>query len=222
MTLLQIGKLVFVIVEAFECVVGIVGLRRWKQLTPPLRLFEVFIWFSLVVVIIESIMANFNIRNLWMQHWYSLFELLAYSILYYLWRPDKRFGLLLWMSFALYLAVWIIGKFSFEPFYYMDVYSGSVSQVIQMGFGGWLLYAASQEKMFDWKKDPRFLVVTGIAVYAASTFLLFTMFNVMLTLPRQTMRLIYLSNSVFIILQYSIFLWAFLCQPKSVAVTLHD
>jgi hypothetical protein len=218
MTVLQIGNIVFGTVQIFTCFVIIVGLRKWKQLSRPLRFFEVFIIFSLAVTIVEGILADYNIRNLWMQHWVSLFELSAYSYLYFIWRPSNRYGWLLWISYGIYIAAWIIGKFSFEPFYYSDVYSGSISQIIQIGFGGWLLYQISQEHTFDWKTDPRFIVVTGIAGYASASFLLFTMFNLMLTLPRQTMRVIWLSNSLFVIIQYVIFLRAFLCKPIETGV----
>ena len=218
MTVLQIENIIIGTVQVFTCFVIIVGLRKWKQLSRPLRFFEVFIIFGLAATITEGILANYNIRNLWMQHWVSLAELSVYSYLYFLWRPSKRYGMLLWTSYGIYIVVWIVGKYSFEPFYYSDVYSGSISQIIQIGFGGWLLYHISQEHSFDWKNDPRFIVVTGIGGYAAASFLLFAMFNLMLMLPRQTMRVIWLSNSFFVIIQYGIFLRAFLCKPREVSL----
>jgi hypothetical protein len=214
MTVLQIGHIIFGTVQIFTCFVVIVGMRKWKKLSPPLRFFEVFLSLGLIVTFVEGLLADHNIRNLWMQHWVSLFELSAYSYLYFVWRPSNRYGRLLWTSYCLYIAIWIIGKYSFEPFYYTDVYSGAISQIIQIGFGGWLLFQISQEQSFEWRTDPRFIVVTGIASYAAASFLLFSMFNLLLTLPRQTMRVIWLSNSLFVIIQYSIFLRAFLCKPK--------
>ena len=219
MTVLQIGHIIFDIVQVFAFFVIIVGARKWKMLSHPLRFFEVYISIGLAGTIMEGILADHNIRNLWMQHWVSLFDLSASCYLYFVWRPSKRFAWLLWTSYGMYIAVWIIGKYSFEPFYYSDVYSGALSQIIQIGFGGWLLYQISQEYSFEWKTDPRFIVVTGIAGYAAASFLLFAMFNLMLTLPRQTMRVIWLSNSFFVIIQYIIFLRAFLCKPKVVLGT---
>jgi hypothetical protein len=160
----------------------------------------------------EGVMGFYNIRNLWVNHWFSLVELFLYSSIYFLWRPNKRYGQLLWSAYSVYLIIWIIGKFTFEPFYYLDVYSGSVSQMIQIGFGGWLLYAISQESVLEWKKDYRFLIVSGIVIYAAAIIILDTSFNIMLTLPRPVMRAILLSNLVFIAIKYIFFLRGFLCK----------
>ncbi|MCX6121104.1 MAG: hypothetical protein NTX44_05750 [Ignavibacteriales bacterium] len=160
-----------------------------------------------------------NIRNLWMIHWSSLVEISLYSCIYFLWKPSKRYGDLLWAAYGIYVAVWIIGKFSFEPFYFKDVYSGAVSQIIQIGFGSWILFSISKEHKFEWEIDPRFLVVSGIILYASAALFLDTMYNVMLiNLPRRTMQVILLSNFLFGIVQYVIFLQAFLCQSKSASI----
>jgi hypothetical protein len=192
--------------------VGLVGLKKWKQLNRPLRLLEVYILFSLVMFIVEGVVAFYNIRNLWMNNLVRVVEICFYLYIYFLWRPNKRFGQILWSAFLIYIIIWIIGKFTFEPIYNMDVYSGAVSQVIQIGFGGMLLLAISKEPDLEWKKDYRFLVVSGIVLYAAASFFLYTSFNVMLTLPRPLMRMIWMLNSVFLVMQYIFFLRGFLCK----------
>ena len=215
MTLFPFGIILYG-VQIFVCFVGIVGLRKWKQLSKPFRLFEVYILFSIAIEVVESVMANYNIRNLWVFHCSDFVELFLYSCLYVLWYPGKRYRRLLQAACGMYVSVWIIGKFSFEPFYFMDIYSGAISQIIQIGFGGRLLYSISQEQEFDWKKDPRFIVISGIVLYASASFLLHITFNVLLTLPRQTMRIIWLLNVLFVMLQYIIFLKGFLCNTNLV------
>ncbi|MCX6121105.1 MAG: hypothetical protein NTX44_05755 [Ignavibacteriales bacterium] len=200
------------IIQVFVLVVGLVGLMKWKQLTKSLRLLDFYILFSFVITVVDGVLGFNNIRNLWVNHWFTIIGLFLYSCIYYSWRPSKRYGQLLWLAFPVYLLIWIIGKFTFEPFYYADVYSGAVSQIIQMVFGGWLLYEISKGSNFDWIKDYRFLVVSGIAIYAAATFFLYTSFNLMLTLPRPIMRLIWKLNSVFIVIEHVFFLRGFLCK----------
>ncbi len=215
MTLFPIGIILYG-VQTFVCFVGIVGLRKWKQLSKPLRLFEVYILFTVAIEVVEGVLAEYNIRNLWVVHCFDFVELFLYSCLFFLWYPGKRYRYLLWTAFGLYVSVWIIGKFTFEPFYFMDVYSGAISQIIQIGFGGRLLYSISQEQGFNWKNDPRFLVISGIVLYASASFLLHITFNVLLTLPLQTMRIIWLLNVLFVMLQYIIFLKGFLCNTNLV------
>jgi hypothetical protein len=192
--------------------VGIVGVRKWKQLPISLRILDLYILFTVAFEIVMDIMVHYNIRTIWAHHWFGVIELFFLSSIYYYWRPNKQFGQLLWSAYPVYLIIWIIGKFTFEPFYYLDVYSGAVSQVIQIGFGGWLLYVISQESGFEWKKDYRFLVVSGIVLYAAASFFIYTSFNVMLTLPRPIMRMIWMLDLIFVVLQYIFFLRGFLCK----------
>jgi hypothetical protein len=202
------------ITQVFTVVVGLVGLRKWKQLPTPLRILDLYILITVYFEVARGVMAFSNIRNLWINHWFTIIELFLFSCIYYSWRPSKRYGLLLWLAFPAYLIVWIIGKFTFEPFYYLDVYSGAVSQIIQMVFGGWLLYEISKESSFEWNKDYRFLVVSGIALYAAAVFILDTSYNIMLTLPRSLMRMILISNLLFIVMKYIFFLRGFLCKTR--------
>jgi hypothetical protein len=211
MTVFQARIFVY-ITQVFILTVGIIGFWKWRQLTRPLRLLNVFILISFVILIAELVMGFYSIRNLWVIHLHRVVELFFYSYIYYLWRPSKQFGYLLWSAYSAYLIIWMIGKFTFEPFYYMDVYSGAVSQIIQMGFGGWLIYEISKESDFKWNKDYRFLIISGVAIYAAAAFFLFTSFNFMLTLPRPLMRMIWSSNLIFLIMQYSFFLRGFLCK----------
>ncbi len=211
MTLFQI-RIIFFIVQLFTLAVGIVGVRKWNELPTPLRILNLYILFDFTSDVITSIMASLNIRNLWVNHWFTVIELFLFSCIYYYWRPSKRYGQLLWSAYLVYLIIWIIGKFTFEPFYYRDVYSGAVSQVIQIGFGCWLIYVIFQESDFEWKQDYRFLVVSGIVLYAASIFFLWTSYNILLTLPRPLMRAMMVSNFVFIVIKYIFFLRGFLCK----------
>ena len=211
MTVAQ-GRIIIEIVIVFKLAVGLVGVRKWKQLTKPLRLLDVCILFGIAISSVEVVTGFYSIRNLWVIHLNRVVELFFYSCIYFLLRPSKRYGQLLWSAYFVYLIIWIIGKFTFESFYYLDVYSGAISQIVQMGLGGWLLYSISREHDLEWNKDYRFLVVSGIVLYAAAMFFLVISFNIMLTLPRPLMRAIWMSNSVFQAIQYTFFLRGFLCK----------
>jgi len=200
------------------CFVGVIGIRKYKQLQSPLRILEWYILLSIVIDGVKDVMINQNIRTLWLSQCFNVVELFLFSGIYYHWRTSNRDGVLIWASFIIYLIIWIVGKFSFEPFTGSNDYSSAVSQTIQIGFGMWLMFALLKDTLTSWKKNPMFWVISGIILYAASSFFLFGLFSVMLTLPRQIMRFVYLSNMFFIILQYIFFLRAFLCKPASAGI----
>ncbi|MGD0590283.1 MAG: hypothetical protein ABSA44_05730 [Bacteroidota bacterium] len=205
--------IILYIAQVFVAYVCIIGILKYKRLINPLKVVVWYILFSLVVDIVKDVMIYNKIRTLWIDHWFSILELLLYMLVFNYWRTSKRYSILLWLSFVVYLLIWIVGKFTFEPFMYDDVYSASVSQTIQIAFGIPVLISIIDDKSSIWKNDPRFWIVSGIVFYAASAFFIFALFNVMLTLPRQIMRMILSFNILFAVIQYGFFLRAFLCKP---------
>lgn len=205
--------------QVFVFVVGFVGLRRYKQLTVPLQILEWYIVCSLVVDIIIDVMVYKKIHTYLLGHSFAVIELLLFSCIFYLWRISKRNGFLIWAGFATYFLIWIIGKFTFEPITGWDNYSLPVSQLIQIGFGGWILLGILKETNIVWKVDIRFWVLSGIVLYAVATFLFFGFFTPMLISNQKLLKAIWPLNDAFIVMQYIFFLRAFLCKPVNAGIT---
>jgi hypothetical protein len=209
------------ITQAFVACVGFFGLVRYKSLIKPLRYLVWYIGWTIFIDGIKDVMIYEKIRTLWIDHWFSVGELLLYVLVLNFWRINKRYGFLLWCSFTVYLLVWLVGKFSFEPFEFSDTYSGSISQIIQIAFGIPLLIKIIVDEYIDWKNNPRFWALSGIVFYAAAAFILFSSVNILLALPISIMRVIWHANRVFIIIQHILFLRGFLCKSAP-AGTIHQ
>jgi hypothetical protein len=166
-----------------------------------------------------DVMIYKNIHTYIIGQSFAVIELLLFSYVLYFWRTSKRNGFLIWAGFVAYLLIWIIGKFTFEPITGWDNYSEPIAQVIQIGFGGWILLGIIKETNVVLKKDIRFLVLSGIVLYAAATFFFFGFFTPMLVSNRKLLRAIWPLNDVFIVMQYIFFLRAFLCKPVSAGIT---
>jgi hypothetical protein len=192
--------------QAWMWIVGLVASRKYRQLSAPLRVLTWYILLSASFDVVKDAMAYHNIHTLWLSQCFSIIELILLLTVFHYWKTSKRSSILMGASFILYLTIWIVGKLSFEPFTVYDTYSGAVSQIIQIGFGIWLLTSLTTEDKFVWKNDPRFWVISGIVLYAAATFFLFGMFNVMVAASREFMKLVLNANLVFICVQYSFFL----------------
>jgi len=205
--------------QVFVGVVGFIGLRRYKQLTLPLRFLEWYIIFSLIIDIVIDIMIHKKIHTYWIGQCFDVVELLLFSGIFYTWRTSKRNGFLIWIGFVAYLLIWIVGIFTFEPLTGWENYSGSITQLLQIGFGGWILLGILKETNIVLKKDIRFWVLSGIVLYASATFFFFGLFTPMLVSNRKLLRAIWPLNDAFIIMQYIFFLRAFLCKPVSAGIT---
>jgi hypothetical protein len=203
-----------------EGLTGLIGLLRFKKLNQPLRILEYYILFCLVVGLFELCLARHHIHNLWLLHINDPVELILLVFVLYGWKTSIKYGRYLIGSFALYFFIWVIGLFTFEPIYETTTYTSDIMEAIQIIFGTWLLMIILGDEQHRRKNDARFWAVSGIVLYAASTIVLFGLFNVMLkNLPAQVMINLWLINLVSIIICHLFFLRAFLCKPESALET---
>ena len=216
--LMSFNFVVMYATQAFICIVVFVGFKKYKQLVLPLKLLEWYAFISIVTDIVIDIMIQIKVHTYAIGQCFDVFELLLFSCIFYLWRTSKRNGFLIWAGFVAYLLIWIIGKFSFEPLTGWENYSGSITQILQISFGGWILLKMLKETNIVLKEDIRFWVLSGIVLYAVSTFLFFGFFTPMLASNRKLLRAIWPLNDACIIIQYYFFLRAFLCKPASIGI----
>jgi hypothetical protein len=201
-----------ILTQVWMCFVCFVAFRGYKQRTASLRILAWYILASSVLDVVKAFMVYQNIHTLWLSQCFSVFELSLFLSMFHYWRTSKRSSSLMWALFMIYLLIWIVGKFSFEPFTGSDNYSGAVSQTIQIGFGIWLFISDLHGNKIVWKNDPRFWVLSGIILYAAATFFLFGLFNVLVAASLALMKLIWNFNLFFVCVQYYLFLRGFLCN----------
>lgn len=205
---------IIILVQIIVFGIGMVGLKRFRALTVPLRYLLYYILSEIIISAIKLYMMFHRIHTLWLHDCFTVLELGLFLLLYSsIWRNKRKTKLLLF-SAVLYSAIWIISKFTFEPFAEFNTYTGAMSQVLQIGFGTWLLIFIVQSEHIYWKNDPQFLAVAGIVFYTASTFFLFGLFNEMLHLSQEMLRKIWMLNDLFIVMEHLFFLRAFLCKPE--------
>lgn len=198
-----------------ESIVGFIGIYKYRKLSTELRYLEWYILFCTLMECTESFLAHHHQHNLWLLHINDPIELILLALILYGWRTNRKFGIYLWYSFAVYLVVYIVGLFSFEPLNEATTYTSDLSQAIQIMFGAWLLITVLTDDKRKWKDDARFWTVGCIVLYAAATFVLFGSFNIMLkTLPAQVMINLWVINLIFIIISHLFFLRAFSVNRK--------
>ena len=188
--------------EVFVCIVGVIGLKKYKLFPLPLRILEWYIIGSMIDSCVLDVMVYKKLHTYLMWQSFAVFELLLFSCIFYTWRTSRRNGLLIWGGFAVYLLIWMIGKFSYEPITGSDNYSQPIAQLVQIGFGSWLLLGMLKETNIVLKEDIRFWVLSGIVLYAAGTFSVFGFFTPLLISNRKILRAIWPLNDAFIIMQY--------------------
>jgi hypothetical protein len=204
----------------FVSFVGVVGLLRFRQLSRPLRYIEGYIIYSVASGWIEYVLGVYHIHNLWLFHFNTLINFTLLLTAFYDWQNSIWNKTLIQLSLGFYLVIWIIGKFSFEPFSGLDIYSNTFAQVIQILFSASLMMTVLKDTQTVWKNDSRFWVASGLLIYVTSTFLVFGFFNVLLTMSPQVLKIIWHINWYAIIISFIFFLRAFFCKPVQISQVL--
>jgi len=145
-------------------------------------------------------------------HIYTLIELIFIIMIYSFWIKRRRSRFILLFCLAGFAVLWIVSKFSFEPFSQADDWTSGISNILQIMFSGYLLVDIVKESDIVWTNDPRFWVATGTIIYSAATLFLFTSFTKMLQISTEHFLMLWPFNWIFLIISYSLYARSFLCK----------
>jgi hypothetical protein len=198
-------------------VVGLIAILRYKKLSTPLRYLGWYIVFIGVAEWLEFFLAYHRIHNLWLFHFTTPIELFILSGVFYHWRKNKRDKSVILLLLTIYMIVWIVGLFSFEPLEQSNNYTMILCNLLEIVFAVILLMGFLNENQSVWHHDARFWVATGVVMYAAATMFLFGLFNVLLASSLSTLRMWSYFNWMISIVTYLFFLRAFFCKPEPVS-----
>jgi len=206
------APVLFYIYLLVQSVTAMVGGFRYRNLPRPLRILEWMIIISTVGVIAELIFASLHIHNLWMSHFYTLIELVCVTLICSSWMKQRRNRLLVLLCLSMFIFLWIISKFTFEPFSLLDGWTSAISKILQITFSGFILVDVVKESDIVWTDDPRLWIAGGVIIYAAGTLFWFALFNKMLQNSPERLMQVYSLNWILMIISNLLYARGFLCK----------
>jgi hypothetical protein len=198
---------------------SITGIWKFRYISKPLKLMVWNICLTFIGTSIERIMGMYHIHNLWVINISGFIETIILLFVFFLCQKIKVQGYIIKAALFLYVLIWVIGKFTFEPITEFGDITDIISSSYQIVFGVVLLIQVLGDNSVAWKNDGRFWLTIGIILYAASTIFLFGMFNNLLVSSIELLKKIWPWNWIMIIVSHLFFLRAFLCKPEIQAGT---
>jgi len=156
----------------------IIGLIRFKSLSKELKLFLFFIIFIILTDLTLFFLAAKRINNLWLIHFYTLFEFIILSFLFSYWQKTKYVIYGLRFSIFIFALIWIVAKIVLENFSRFDNFTASFSSIILMCFAIITLINLIKEPTFNILREPKFWVSSGILIYFGGNFFSFALSTV--------------------------------------------
>ena len=195
-----------------EVAVMIVGGTLYKRLPRALRILTGLILFNVIETAFEWLFASFSIRNLWMSHVNTLVEFVLIMVLYSFWLRTPFIRRILPLCFIMFVSIWIVSKFTFEPFTQLDSWTATISKFIQIFFSVVILVDVVKGVDIVWTNDHRFWVTAGIVIYSAGSMFMFALFNKMLVLSPDYLKVVWSLNWVLLILSNLLYIRGYLCK----------
>jgi len=172
--------ILFYITLFIECIVAVWVIFRWKHSTVQQRLISLFLIASTISGITELCMTLYHIRNLWVSQIFTLIEYVLILSTCYLWKSKKADKRILMIGMIVFIVLWIVSKFTFEPLYRADTYTSAIAKTIEIITSAWILFDVLGDSDAVLKSDARVWFSSGIIIYASGTLFLFALFNMML------------------------------------------
>jgi len=151
-----------------------IGLSRYRALPRPMRLFLVFIAINVSSELVSYYLASHGVSNLWFIHLYDLLTtVLLFEVLILLCRSRGAHAVFRSIS-ALFIAAWLIGKVTFEPFTASDQFTFSGVGIVMVIVSTFCLFQLASHDDGDLRKEYRFWLLAGIFLYHIGNLILFS------------------------------------------------
>jgi len=195
-----------------EIVTALVGGLRYRTLQRPLRILEWLIIFTILEVGLQWALSYFGIHNLWTSHFFTLIEMVFVVLLFSSWMKNRRNRMMLSLCLFMFIIFWIVSKFTFEPLSLVDGWTAAISKILQITFSTFLLVDVVKESDMNWTDDPRLWIIAGIIIYSAGSIFIFALFNKMLQISPDRLKIIWFLNWTLIIISNLLYTRGFLCK----------
>jgi hypothetical protein len=138
-----------------------------KKMEKPEKIFIIYLIVNLVLFGITNIMANYKINNLFLYHFYYLFELVF--VTFYISRYlIKAFKPLFYVITACYALFWLLDVVLWEPLNVFSSYGAGLEKIIILFLCMYyMLILSKSEEIIKFQKLPHFWMASGFLVSSA-------------------------------------------------------
>ena len=177
------------------------GLVFYKYLALKFKLLAALMCIALITEIVANHLSGQRINNLYLIHIYTVIEFVLLGIFYLYSLSDiikKQYMILI---ILMYIIFFIISTLFIQKLNEYNDLTRAVKAFILIIFSALYFYKKIRFEE-NLNRDPVFWVNIGVLFYFTSNFLLFASSNIVLTLPRKSINVLWLIHALFIQIYY--------------------
>ena len=172
--------LLWLTILIFEVILSIVAYIRWNRLDSGMRFVAVSFFVSAISCIVEVITGSQGIENHFVVHIYSLLNLSLLTCAVYKFDPKKVYRVVYGSTLTFFVAVWVIGKLTFEPFSSYPNFTDAAASLILVIWAMRLLFISFRVYSPSLIRNQRFWIAAGIFIANIGGILSFATTNILL------------------------------------------
>jgi len=161
----------------------ITGVIRYKRLSREFRVLFFFFFIGALYEFVQVWMAKHGINNLWTSHIYHAGEFVVFMWVLAIWEERPRIKRLMVLSISIYLVLWVILKFTFNPIMEgVDTLALPVHIVFTI-LSIRLLHVLVEKERSLLLTIPRFWFLAGLLIYSSGDLVMYALSSVIEQLP---------------------------------------
>lgn len=188
------------------------GIRYWKHLSAPMKIFGVFCFFSTLQVVIEFILGRMGIPNQFLSNIYMLVHVECLLYLYSKWIQKTFIKDILKIVGLLYIAFWFLDV-SFLPFpkefrEHIDTVANGIMLITS------IILLSEMVKLLEHSLTDYsvYWIAIGTLLYSAGTIVVFSFSNTILSMGIGYFNILWHINWGFTIIANLFFARSFRCK----------
>ncbi|MFQ5709956.1 MAG: hypothetical protein ACE5HO_21075 [bacterium] len=169
-------------ISSFSILIPVfLGIFFFRRLAKDLKVFLLYLVFSLLVEIINFYLSLKDISNIWVFHFYTLAE---YSLLVWVfsfWQKRTELRRILRTSVIGFALIWLTAKLFIEDLSSFDSFTASLEGILLVGISAYTLYELSKDEASIIYKVPRFWIASAILIYFTGNMMILAFGNTIIT-----------------------------------------
>lgn len=199
-----------------------IALFNYKFLDKPLIIIVLFLIGSAIFNLVGIVMANYAIPNLWVFHFYNIFEFALVSWFYNALFKYK-FNKVIFILIAILTVLCLINLIFVQKNMQFNTYTRSLEAIIVIGYC--IVFFNQQSQRMDeynWSAESFNWINVGFLVYFAGTFFTYLFSNyLVLGNDRKISRIIWTVQDTILIIEYLLFAVGFYKCRKQPTTSLY-
>lgn len=185
-----------------------------RQADPPLRFFLYYLYVSITLSVLMTIVAFMGMHNLWLMNIGSLLYAGLIMWGFSLWQESARTRKMMRLFIVVFAVIWSVEVIYFDRFFGFTTVARPIEGVAFVFSALLTIHQANKDTMLPIVDQPKFWISSGVILYFAGMIFLNLISNSLLKLSAETLKSALLIQPGLNLAAHLFYTWGFRCHCR--------